>query len=86
MFLPPPMQLPPSILSNHLRAVLGVLLSLKKKPVIRWEKMSQAGRKLAVEVQVSMARNQPDNRPLCNIPLIGSCSTSGLPLVLHLCY
>lgn len=52
LFLPPPMHLAPPVLSNHLRAVLAVFLSLKKKPVIRWERMSQAGRKLAVEVQV----------------------------------
>lgn len=46
------MHLAPPVLSNHLRAVLAVFLSLKKKPVIRWERMSQAGWKLAVEVQV----------------------------------
>lgn len=52
LYLPPPMHTPPSVVSSHLRAILGVLLSLKKRPVIRWERMSQAGRKLAVEVQV----------------------------------
>ena len=31
-----------------------MLLSLKKRPVIRWEKMSQLGRKLAIEVQGAM--------------------------------
>ena len=46
---------PSPVISNHLKAILAVLLSLKKRPVIRWEKMSQIGRKLAVEVQVSLA-------------------------------
>ncbi|KAK1924702.1 Sec1-like protein [Papiliotrema laurentii] len=54
LYLPPPMHTPPSVVSSHLRAILGVLLSLKKRPVIRWERMSQAGRKLAVEVQAAM--------------------------------
>jgi vacuolar protein sorting-associated protein 45 len=52
--MPPPDLLPPPVLSNHLNAILAVLLSLKKRPVIRWERMSQSGRKLAAEVQVSL--------------------------------
>lgn len=54
VFLPQPAFLPPPVLTNHMRAILAVLLSLKKRPVIRWERMSQAGRKLALEVQGAM--------------------------------
>lgn len=35
------------MLETHQRAILACLLSLKKRPVIRWERMSAAGRKLA---------------------------------------
>jgi hypothetical protein len=83
------MQVPPSVLSNHLRAIMGVLLSLKKRPVIRWERMSQAGRKLAVEVQVSVAFStggtSAQTRPPCNIHLIASCLTFGPQLDHHPC-
>ncbi|CAD6566648.1 MAG: vacuolar protein sorting-associated protein 45 [Tremellales sp. Tagirdzhanova-0007] len=54
LFLPSPLHLPPPVLNHHLRAILAVLLSLKKRPVIRWERMSQAGRKLATEVQAAI--------------------------------
>ncbi|GFZ46321.1 Vacuolar protein sorting-associated protein 45 [Saitozyma sp. JCM 24511] len=54
IFLPQPMFLPAPVLSTHSKAILAVLLSLKKRPVIRWERMSQAGRKLAMEVQAAM--------------------------------
>ncbi|WRT66980.1 uncharacterized protein IL334_003945 [Kwoniella shivajii] len=54
IFLPPPMHLPPPTLSSHLKAILAVLLSLKKRPVIRYERMSSAGKKLAMEVQASI--------------------------------
>ncbi|WVQ77964.1 hypothetical protein IAT38_000045 [Cryptococcus sp. DSM 104549] len=54
LYLPPPLHLPPPTLSSHLRAILAVLLSLKKRPVIRWERMSAAGKKLAGEVQAAM--------------------------------
>lgn len=40
-------------LEHHVQRILAVLLSLKKKPVIRYEKMSGMARKLANEVQVS---------------------------------
>ena len=52
LYLPAPMHLPPPVLANHLHTILAVLLSLKKRPVIRWERMSQAGRKLGTEIQV----------------------------------
>ncbi|KAK4689943.1 vacuolar protein sorting-associated protein 45, partial [Tremellales sp. Uapishka_1] len=51
MYLPSPDYLAPPVLDAHLKAIMGVLLSIKKKPVIRWERMSAAGRKLALEVQ-----------------------------------
>jgi hypothetical protein len=53
LYLPPPQHLTPPTQSHHVQAILAVLLSLKKRPVIRWERMSQGGRKLALDVQVS---------------------------------
>lgn len=35
--------------------MLALLLSLKKKPAIRWEKMSGTAKRLAEEVGVAMA-------------------------------
>lgn len=34
---------------------MAVLLSVKKRPVIRWERMSQAGRKLAADVSAALS-------------------------------
>ena len=48
------MLVPPPTLDHHTRTILALLLSLKKRPVIRWEKMSQGGRKLAGEVAAAM--------------------------------
>ncbi|WWC69607.1 uncharacterized protein I206_103550 [Kwoniella pini CBS 10737] len=62
IFLPPPLHLPPPTLASHLQAILSVLLSLKKRPVIRYERMSSAGKKLAMEVQASI--NNPPYREL----------------------
>lgn len=53
IYLPQPMSIPPPTLTHHAQTILSLLLSLKKKPVIRWEKMSSGGKKLAMEVQVS---------------------------------
>jgi hypothetical protein len=39
-------------LTRTIEGITAVLLSLKKKPVIRYEKMSGMAKKLAVEVQV----------------------------------
>lgn len=39
-------------LERTIRGITAVLLSLKKKPVIRYEKMSGMAKKLAVEIQV----------------------------------
>lgn len=44
-------------LERSVQGILAVLLSLKKKPVIRYEKMSGMAKKLANEVQV----NDPTN-------------------------
>ncbi|WWC85327.1 uncharacterized protein L201_000190 [Kwoniella dendrophila CBS 6074] len=54
IFLPSPMYLPPPTLNSHLKAILAVLLSLKKRPVIRYERMSSAGKKLSMEVQAAI--------------------------------
>ncbi|ODN73547.1 hypothetical protein L202_08045 [Cryptococcus amylolentus CBS 6039] len=50
LYLPPPLHLPPPTLDSHLQSVLALLLSLKKRPIIRWERMSQPGRTLAQAV------------------------------------
>jgi hypothetical protein len=42
----------PDALERTVRGLTAVLLSLKKKPVIRYEKMSGMTKKLAVEIQV----------------------------------
>jgi hypothetical protein len=39
-------------LDRHVQGLIAVVLSLKKKPVIRYEKMSSMARKLAVELHV----------------------------------
>ncbi|WVO21862.1 uncharacterized protein IAS62_003182 [Cryptococcus decagattii] len=62
VYLPSPLHLPPPTLNSHLNTILSVLLSLKKRPVIRWERMSQAGRMLAQAVSGEM--NQGKYRDL----------------------
>lgn len=62
IYLPLPLHLPPPTLNSHLSTILSVLLSLKKRPVIRWERMSQAGRMLAQAVSGEM--NQGKYRDL----------------------
>ena len=37
-----------------MQGLVAVMLSLKKKPVIRYEKMSSMARKLAIELQVQI--------------------------------
>jgi hypothetical protein len=39
-------------LDRHVQGLIAVMLSLKKKPVIRYEKMSAMARKLAVDLHV----------------------------------
>ncbi|BEI85897.1 hypothetical protein CcaverHIS002_0601840 [Cutaneotrichosporon cavernicola] len=58
IYLPSPDDIPPSMLDNHTRAIVAMLLSIKKRPVIRWERMSQAGRKLAADVHAAIG-HQP---------------------------
>jgi vacuolar protein sorting-associated protein 45 len=58
LFLPSPAYIAPPVLESHTAAILAVLLSVKKRPVIRWERMSQAGRKLAQDVQAAI-QNPP---------------------------
>lgn len=48
---------PPS-LDLHLQGLLALLLSLKKKPLIRWERMSGTAKKLAGEVGYAMQGGQ----------------------------
>lgn len=49
-------------LERSVQGITAVLLSLKKKPVIRYEKMSGMAKKLAAEVQVRILSNnsQPE--------------------------
>lgn len=78
VYLPPPDAIAPSSLSNHADSILAALLSLKKRPFIRWERMSSSGRKLAQELQRRM--NEPPYREL-----FGFKPTAGpAPLVLIL--
>lgn len=54
----------PKALERHVRGLIAVMLSLKKKPVIRYEKMSGMARKLAVELQVRLSAfcNEPSDQ------------------------
>ncbi|OXC69900.1 hypothetical protein AYX13_01667 [Cryptococcus neoformans] len=61
IYLPLPLHLPPPTLNSHLSTILSVLLSLKKRPVIRWERMSQAGRMLAHAVSGEMNQGKYRN-------------------------
>ncbi|KAI5453637.1 vacuolar protein sorting-associated protein 45 [Naganishia albida] len=54
IYLPAPLSIPPPTLTTHTQTLLALLLSLKKRPVIRWEKMSEGGRALAHEVKRQM--------------------------------
>jgi hypothetical protein len=47
----------PKALELSMRGVTAVLLSLRKKPVIRYEKMSPMAKKLGIEIQVSAMRS-----------------------------
>lgn len=42
----------PEALEAHVKGILAVLLSLKKKPIIRYERMSPMAKKLGTEIQV----------------------------------
>lgn len=49
-------------LERTVQGITAVLLSLKKKPVIRYEKMSGMAKKLAVEIQVRLSHVYPTSR------------------------
>lgn len=42
----------PDALERSVQGISAVLLSLKKKPILRYERMSGMAKKLAVEIQV----------------------------------
>lgn len=44
----------PKALDAAMQAITAVLLSLRKKPAIRYEKMSPMAKKLGLEVQVNL--------------------------------
>jgi hypothetical protein len=46
----------PDALERTVQGLIGVLLSLKKKPIIRYEKMSSMAKKLGQAVQVSFSQ------------------------------
>jgi hypothetical protein len=46
-------------LERHVQGLVAVMLSLKKKPVIRFERMSSMARKLAVELHVRFSPLSP---------------------------
>ncbi|WVN85192.1 uncharacterized protein L203_100337 [Cryptococcus depauperatus CBS 7841] len=60
LYLPPPLYLTPPTIENHIRTILSALLSLKKRPVIRWERMSQAGKMLAQAISEEMGGKYKD--------------------------
>jgi len=41
-------------LESHVRGIIAVLLSLRKKPVIRYERMSAMAKTLGTEIQVHL--------------------------------
>ena len=47
-------------LDRSVQGLIAVLLSLKKKPVIRYEKSSPMAKKLGVEIQVGFVVCQPE--------------------------
>ena len=46
-----------------MQGITAVLLSLKKKPVIRYESMSPMAKKLGVEIQVCLKLVHPNQIP-----------------------
>lgn len=61
-----------------MQGVTAILLSLRKKPVIRYEKMSPMAKKLGLEIQVSTRRHleQPYNGFLKNYLLFNSIGSN----------
>ena len=54
LYGPSPNTWDPNALDRTVQGIIAVLLSLKKKPVIRYEKSSPMAKKLGVEIQVSV--------------------------------
>lgn len=48
----------PKALDRSVQGIIAVLLSLKKKPIIRYEKSSSMAKKLGVEIQVRRLRRR----------------------------
>ena len=46
--------------SRHVQGLTALLLSLKKKPVIRYERMSPMAKRLGSEILYQMNESQPD--------------------------
>ena len=46
---------------RHVEGLVALLLSLKKKPIIRYERMSSMAKKLGQDLVVSDAINQEDS-------------------------
>jgi len=44
----------PDALESHVQGLIAVLLSLRKKPIIRYERMSAMAKKLGIEIQVHL--------------------------------
>ena len=59
-------------LERSVQGITAVLLSLKKKPVVRYERMSARARKLGVEIQVS-SQQQSHYQPRLNPPSRVEC-------------
>lgn len=49
-----------SVFQRHLEGLTSVLLSLKKRPIIRYERMSPMARRLGQELVYQMNQGQPD--------------------------
>jgi len=54
LYGPSPNSWDPMALERTVQGITAVMLSLKKKPVIRYEKMSSMAKKLALEIQVCL--------------------------------
>jgi vacuolar protein sorting-associated protein 45 len=62
---------------RHVDGLVALLLSLKKKPVIRYERMSSMAKKLGQEVQVCY--DEPTSIPKASDRSVATCSTSFRP-------
>ena len=72
----------PDAFEHHTSALLSLLLSLKKKPVVRYERMSALARKLADELVTQRKIGQGDRidvRDFPEVALSHGCHPSWLP-------